>query len=129
MKTLLQAIAIVATLTICLFAGYMIGESCSIKGISAPSNTINLDTLEQRVFEQYGAGDAGCEEMLYLTTGVHQDFMGNPDSSVSRAFNYDYQICLNDSFTVVYDVYGKFVTTVPYVKGSAWDEAMSWENL
>lgn len=103
--------------------------TCHITQQAERKNSINLDILEQRVFEQYGGGDAGVEEMLYLTTGIHQDFMGNPDNSVSRAFDYDYQICLNDSFTIVYDVYGKFVTTVPYVEGSAWDEAMSWENL
>lgn len=110
-----------------LFSLYVLYHNVGYKADN--QKFISIDSLESRVFAQYGEGDAGVEEMLYLTTGVKQDFMGNPDSTISVVKNYDYFVCLNDSFTVVYDIHGKFVTLVPYVEGSAWDEAMSWDNL
>src|SRR6187402_900021 len=79
---------------------------------------ISLDSLENRIYIQYGGGDAGVEEMLYLTTGIHQDFMGHPTESEVKA--YDYLICLSDSQTIVYDIYGKFVTSVPFDSNSLW---------
>lgn len=92
---------------------------------------ISIDSLQERVFAQYGEGDAGVEQMLYLTTGVKQDFMGTPIEDEQFKFDYCvvYYVDITDKFTVVYDKNHKFVTTVPYVEGSAWDEAMSEDNL
>lgn len=75
--------------------------------------------------------DEEVEDSLYTQTGVKQDFMGVPYENKGMTFDYTicYHIDINDTFTVVYTSDGKFVTTVPYVEGSAWDEAMSWENL
>lgn len=70
---LLQPIAIAIT---CLTLGFLI--ACNPQtSHNQCVNTINLDTLKARVEEQYGGGDEGVEEYLYLTTGTHQDFMGN----------------------------------------------------
>jgi len=59
-----------------LFSIFIIKHPVSYK----PDNQrfISIDSLEQRVFAQYGEGDEGIEEMIYLTTGEHKDFMGNP---------------------------------------------------
>lgn len=124
----LQIIAIGVTLFV---MGYVIGYRPQFH---SDEKFISIDSLESRVFAQYGEGDDGVEEMLYLTTGVKQDFMGNPiedEQEVEFKFDYCvvYYVDITDKFTVVYDKNHKFVTTVPYVEGSAWDEAMSWENL
>lgn len=42
------------------------------------TNYYNNKALEQRIFAQYGEGDAGLEMLSYLKTGILIDFMGNP---------------------------------------------------
>jgi len=112
-----------------LFSIYLLHHSNGYKADN--QRFISIDSLEKRVFAQYGEGDAGVEEMLYLTTGIKQDFMGNPIKDEQFKFDYCvvYYVDITDKFTVVYDKHHKFVTTVPYVEGSAWDEAMSEDNL
>lgn len=84
--------------------------------------TIKISTLEQRIFEQYGEGDAGVEEMLYLTTGIRQDFMGNP-------VDVDYFVNITDSGTQIYTMQGKFVDFVPFDSTSQFDRAILADNL
>jgi len=75
----MHPIRLILLSVICLLLGRMsVKISSNYKSPSEiKTNYIHIDTLEKRVFNQYGAGDAGVEQMLYLKTGIHQDFMGN----------------------------------------------------
>ncbi len=87
---------------------------------SITQNYILLDSLEQRVYADFGEGDAGTEEFYYLKTGKHIELFGKVNPH-----NYDYHICLTDSFTIVYDVYGKFIDRIPKDTNSIWDRALN----
>lgn len=110
--------------TVCFLATILllVCASCLATYSYLQDHTITLQKLEQRVFEQYGAGDAGVEEMLYLTTGIRQDFMGAPVDA-------DYFVNITDSGTQIYTMQGKFVDFVPFDSTSLFDKAMMADNL
>ncbi len=85
-------------------------------------NSISLDSLEQRVFDKYGEGDAGCEELYYLKTGKHWDY------ATGYAYSYDYHVNITDSGTLVYNTIGVYATFVPYDSNSLWDRAIKTED-
>lgn len=119
--------------TVCFLATILllVCASCLATYSYLQDHTITLQKLEQRVFEQYGAGDAGIEQMLYLTTGQHIDFMGQPKQPEPPKFTAGYDYCINitDSGTQIYTLSGKFIDFVPFDSTSQFDRAILADNL
>lgn len=87
--TLIITTLLLSVLT--LFTGGFIGWHL------ATENTIKTDVLQQRVFNEYGEGDAGLEMLNYLQTGEFLDFMGNPYDT-----NYVYIAEFKEDTTIEY---------------------------